>query len=251
MKVVIIEDEKIAADHLEGLIREIDPGITILGRIESIKKAVDWFRNNSTDLIFLDIHLSDGTSFKIFEQIEIKTPVIFTTAYDQYAIKAFNLNSIDYLLKPIEKEHLKHSIDKYKELYLSKQQSDIDFNALLIALGKKQDLQERFLIQSGRRIKTVKIGEIAYFYSTGKDTFLCTWDNKNYSLDYSLEKLETIVDPDKFFQINRKFIVHLDSIKNMFVLSKSRLKLEIEPKPDEDTLVSFNKSAEFRKWLNK
>jgi len=251
MKVVIIEDEKIAADHLENLIREIDPEIVILERIESINKAVNWFRNNTADLIFLDIHLSDGTSFKIFEEIEIKTPVIFTTAYDQYAIKAFNLNSVDYLLKPIEKDHLKHSIDKYKELFLGKHEQNIDFNALLKALGQKRDLQERFLIQSGRRIKTVKIEEIAYFYSTGKDTFLCTWDNKNYSLEYSLEKIEDIVDPDKFFRINRKFIVQLDAIKNMYVMSKSRLKLEIEPKPDEDTLVSFNKSAEFRRWLNK
>jgi two-component system response regulator LytT len=248
---LIIEDEKIAADHLENLIREIDPGIVILERIESIKKAVDWFRNYNADLIFLDIHLSDGTSFKIFEQIEIKTPVIFTTAYDQYAIKAFNLNSVDYLLKPIEKENLKRSIDKYKELFHDKKESNFDFNALLNALGKKQDLQERFLIQSGRRIKTVKIAEIAYFYSTGKDTFLCTWDNKNYSIDYSLDKLENLIDPDLFFRINRKYIVHLDAIKNMYVLSKSHLKLEMEPKPDEDTLVSFNKSAEFRKWLNR
>jgi two-component system, LytTR family, response regulator len=251
MNVVIIEDEKIAADHLENLIREIDPGIVILDRIDSIKKAVDWFMNNNADLIFLDIHLSDGTSFKIFEQVEIKTPVIFTTAFDQYAIKAFNLNSVDYLLKPIEKDHLKHSIDKYKELFTRKHEQSIDFSSLLKALGKKQDLQERFLIQSGRRIKTVKIREIAYFYSTGKDTFLCTWDNKNYSIDYSLDKIENLVDPDIYFRINRKFIVHLDAIKNMYVMSKSHLKLEIEPKPEEDTLVSFDKSADFRRWLNK
>ncbi len=251
MKVVIIEDEKIAADHLETLIREIDPGIEIMERIGSVRSAVSWFMENKADLIFLDIHLSDDICFKIFEQVEIHIPIVFTTAYDQYAIKAFKLNSVDYLLKPIEKSELDQSLKKYKELHAQKKQSEIDFTALLTALNQKDKYQERFLIQSGRRIKTVKIEQIAYFYSTGKDVFLCTWENKNYSMDYSLDKLENMLPPDRFFRINRKFLIHLDSIRNMYVLSKSRIKVELDPESEEETYVSFNKSSEFRKWLNR
>lgn len=250
MNVLIIEDEKIAADNLEKTLKSIDGDINVLDKLESIRDSVNWLGKNTAELIFLDIHLSDGLSFKIFEQIEINTPIIFTTAYDQYAIKAFKLNSVDYLLKPIDKEELLKSLEKYKLLHLKKDLSPFDYQALINALSDKKEYQKRFMVYAGSKLKSIKAEEIAYFYSMEKGTYLCTFDNVSYSLSFSLDRVEEMVDPEKFFRINRRFHVHIDAIENIYTLSKSRIKVELKPKIDEETLVSFNKTHEFRNWLN-
>ena len=250
MKILIIEDEKVAANNLEKMLHKIDKRIFVQDKIDSIESAVKWLHINKTDLIFLDIHLADGLCFKIFEQIKIKTPVIFTTAYDQYAIKAFKVNSIDYLLKPIEIQELEQSLEKFKELNQVQNANTIDFDSLINFYNKKIEYQERFIVRYAQKIKSIKTNDIAYFYVSNENVFLCTFDNKTYSIDYSLDKLENIINPKDFFRVNRQFIVNISSIENMYSLSKSRIKIEIKPKPDNEIIVSYSRMSEFRKWLN-
>ena len=250
MNVLIIEDEKVAANNLEKMLHKIDEKIFVQDKIDSIESAVKWFHNNKTDLIFLDIHLADGLCFKIFEQIKIKTPIIFTTAYDQYAIKAFKVNSIDYLLKPIEIQELEQSLEKFKELNQIQNANTIDFDALINFYNKNIEYQERFIVRYAQKIKSIKTNDIAYFYVSNENVFLCTKGNNNYPIDYSLDKLENIINPKYFFRVNRQFIVNISSIKNMYSLSKSRIKIELKPKPDNEIIVSYNRMSDFRKWLN-
>ncbi|MEA1897410.1 MAG: LytTR family DNA-binding domain-containing protein [Bacteroidota bacterium] len=250
MKVLIIEDEKIAANNLETMLHQIDVNVDVQNKIDSIEESVKWLSNNTADLLFLDIHLADGLCFKIFEQIEIKTPVIFTTAYDQYAIRAFKVNSIDYLLKPIEIQQLKQSIEKFKELNQVQNAKTIDFDALVNFYNERIKYQERFIIRYAQKIKSVKTNDIAYFYIDAESVFLCTKGNNIYPIDYSLDKLENIINPKDFFRINRQFIVNISSIENMYSLSKSRIKIQLKPKPDYETIVSYGRMSDFRKWLN-
>ena len=250
MDVLIIEDEKIAANNLEKMLHQIDRNINVQSKIDSIEESVKWLNNNKTDLIFLDIHLADGLCFKIFEQIEIKTPIIFTTAYDQYAIKAFKVNSIDYLLKPVEVQQLEQSLEKFKELYQLKNIKNIDFDALINFYNNQIQYQERFIVRYAQRIKSINTNEIAYFYANNENIFLCTKDNNNYPVDYSLDKLENIINPKDFFRINRQFIVNISSIEKMYSLSKSRIKIELNPKPDTEIIVSYTRMSDFKKWLN-
>lgn len=250
MKVLIIEDENFAAEKLEMMLKEIDPTIEIVAKLGSIKESVKWLLQNSADLLFLDIQLSDGISFSIFDQVAVNTPVIFTTAYDQYAIKAFQLNSISYLLKPIRKSDLAESFQKFKNL---KSAFSIDFDALLSQIqGKQPDFKKRFLIQIGEKIRKVEVSEIAYFYALEKGCFLRTFPGNNYPSEYTLDKLETLLDPAQFFRINRKYLVNMDAISNMVAWSRGRVKLELKPKADEefDTIVSIDRSADFKKWLS-
>jgi len=250
MNILIVEDEKIAANNLEKMLHQIDINIIIQNKTDSIEESVKWLSHNTVDLIFLDIHLADGLCFKIFEQILIKTPVIFTTAYDQYAIKAFKVNSIDYLLKPIEIKQLEQSLEKFKELNQVQNAKTIDFDALINFYNKRIKYQERFIIRYAQKIKSIKTNDIAYFYIDTESVFLCTKNNNNYPIDYSLDKLETIINPKDFFRINRQFIVNISSIENMYSLSKSRIKIELKPKSDKELIVSFNRMSDFRKWLN-
>ena len=250
MNVLIIEDESFAADKLERMLKEVDSSITILAKLGSIKESAKWLFKNTADLIFLDIQLSDGISFSIFEQVSINTPVIFTTAYDEYAIKAFQLNSISYLLKPIRKNDLAESLQKYRSL---KSAFSIDFDLLLANIqGKEPDYKKRFLIQIGDKIRKVEVSEIAYFYVLDKGVYQRTFQGNNYPVEYTLDKLETILNPQVFFRINRKYIVNMESIANMVAYSRSRVKLELKPKADDeyDTIVSIDRSADFKKWLN-
>jgi DNA-binding LytR/AlgR family response regulator len=250
MNVLIIEDEIFAAEKLEEMILEINSGINILAKLGSINESVKWLVNNTADLIFLDIQLSDGISFSIFEQVTINTPIIFTTAYDQYAVKAFQLNSISYLLKPIRKKDLEESLLKYQSL---KSAFSIDFDMLLSNIqGKEPAYKKRFLIQIGEKIKKIEIGEIAYFFVLEKGVFMKTFQGNLYPVDFTLDKLESVINPEIFFRINRKYIVSIDSISNMVAYSRSRVKLELKPMVDEefDTIVSIDRSSDFKKWLN-
>ena len=250
MNVIIIEDERIAADKLEHMLKEVDLSINVMAKTGSIKESVKWLFRNSADLIFLDIQLSDGISFSIFEQITINTPVIFTTAYDQYAIKAFQVNSIAYLLKPIRKTDLAESLNKLQTV---KSAFSIDFDMLLANIqGREPDYKKRFLIQIGEKIKKIEVSEIAYFHVLGKGVYLRTFQGNSYAVEYTLDKLETIINPSSFFRINRKYFVNMDSIANMVAYSRGRVKLDLKPNPDDelDTVVSIDRSADFRKWLN-
>ncbi|HPE76522.1 MAG TPA: LytTR family DNA-binding domain-containing protein [Draconibacterium sp.] len=250
MNVLIIEDEIFAAEKLEDMLHEIDPEIKVLAKLGSITESAKWLMQNHADLIFLDIQLSDGISFSIFEQVTTNTPVIFTTAYDQYAIRAFQLNSIAYLLKPIRTADLAESLVKYKSL---KSAFHIDFETLLANIqGKEPEYKKRFLIQIGEKIRKVEVSETAYFYSLDKGIYLQTFEGKSYPVEFTLDKLETMLNPASFFRINRKFLVNMDSISKMVAYSRGRVKLELKPKPDDyfDTIVSIDRSGDFKKWLS-
>jgi len=250
MKTVIIEAESLATERLEELLAEVNPDIRILAKIGSIREAVRWFQNHTVDLIFLDIRLSDGLSFSIFEQVAVNTPVIFTTAFDQYAIKAFKLNSIAYLLKPIRKTELMESLQKFQTL---KTAYRIDYEQLASALENRTlSIKKRFLIQFGIKIKKIEIQEIAYFFALDKSVFLKTFDNHAYPIDFVLDQLENQIDPSQFFRINRKLIVNLDAITNMTAFSRGRIKLDLKPSPDfhDDPIVSIERARNFKNWQN-
>lgn len=252
MKVLIVEDEQLAADTLESMLLELNSEIEILDKIDSVKKAVKWLSENEADLLFLDIHLADGKSFSIFEKVDIKTPIIFTTAYDQYAIKAFKLNSIAYLLKPIDEEELEEALEKYESLKTSS--SGVDVASILRAIDQKEAaFQKRFMVTTGEKIRSILIEEVAYFMGEDKYLYLITKDNKKYIIDSTLTKLEQLLDPERFFRINRKFTISFDSIKEMVAYSKSRVKVELDPPApyDLEAIVSVDRSGSFKKWLNR
>jgi DNA-binding LytR/AlgR family response regulator len=250
MNVLIIEDEKIAAERLEGMLLELNDSVHVLAKLGSIKESVKWLMANTADLIFLDIRLSDGISFSIFERVTIDTPIIFTTAYEQYAIKAFQLNSIAYLLKPITRKELAESLEKYKQL---KSAFNIDFETLLEQIqGKEPAFKKRFLIQIGEKIKKIETRDVAYFYAFEKGVYLKTFQENMYPVDFSLDKLQQMINPSVFFRINRKYLVNIDSISTMTAYSRGRIKLELKPPADDefDTIVSIERSSDFKKWLN-
>jgi DNA-binding LytR/AlgR family response regulator len=252
LNTLIVEDEHLAASRLQRMLKRIDPEIHILATLDTVKDAVEWLEANEADLIFLDIHLADGNSFGIFDQIEVKTPIIFSTAYDQYAIKAFKLNSVDYLLKPIDKEELEGAISKFKEMQLAGQTGNIDVQAIMKAMqGQQSSYQKRFIVTSGEMITSVKIDDVAYFFGQQKYVFLITKDNRRHIIDYTLGKLEGMLDPEQFFRINRQFIIGFDAIQNMFSYSKSRIKIELDPPGEIDAIVSIDKSRRFKDWLNR
>ena len=250
MDVVIIEDEQLAAERLELLLDEIDPSIRVLAKLESVATTVDWLRHNTADLLFLDIQLADGLSFDIFEQVEVEAPVIFTTAYDQYAIQAFKHNSIDYLLKPIRKDELQASLIKYNQL---QKIAAPDIQKLVHMLQPKPEYKKRFLIQYGERIKKVKIEDVAFFYAMDKCVFLTTFQNHTFTVDFSLDQLQDMIDPDHFFRINRKIMINEDAIKNMVAFSRSRIKIDLHPSPPKgiETIVSTERTRLFKQWMDR
>ena len=254
MKVVIIEDEAFAALRLKKMIQEFNPDIQILAELESVTESVKWFRSNpDPDLIFLDIHLEDDLSFAIFDQVNIASPVIFTTAFDEYAIKAFKLKSIDYLLKPIVHEELAAALKKYSQ-FVGLNQTAIDLKSLYTLLTNcEKKYRERFSISVGTKIKMVEVPDISYFYIMDKGVYLRTKQKNTFSIDYTLDNLEEMLNPASFFRINRKYLVNISSIANMVAYSRGRVKLELEPKADNelDTIVSIDRSSDFKKWLNK
>jgi len=250
MKALIIEDESVAADKLEKMLMDIDPAVNVVNKTGSIRDSVRWLMNNQADIIFLDIQLSDGISFSIFEQVAVNTPVIFTTAYDQYAVKAFRLNSIAYLLKPIRREDLAESLRKYHTLRTA---FSIDFDSLLAQVqGRDPGYRKRFLIQTGEKIRKIEVTDIAWFHALGKGVYMKTSQGQTFPSEFSLEGLEKILDPAIFFRVNRKYLVNIDAIAGMTAWSRGRIMLELKPKADNelDTVVSIDRAAAFRKWLN-
>ena len=248
---LIIEDEAPAAKRLEKLLKEVEPSITILKTIESVSSAIKWFEQHSQpDLLMLDIQLADGLSFDIFKQVRIDSFVIFTTAYDEYAIKAFELNSIDYLLKPINREKLRKSIEKFIRLHGEK--TSIDIQAVIAAMDRgRKKYKLRFSVNVGTKIKSIETANIAYFYSMDKNTYLCTNEDRHYPVDYALDKLEELLDPQDYFRINRQCTVNYHAIEKINILSKSRVSIHTNPSTKEPLLVSTARTHEFRLWLDR
>lgn len=249
MNVLIIEDEQPAAKRLHKMLNEIEPDINVLDSIVSVSTAIKWFAENKTpELIFSDIQLSDGLSFEIFKSVNLNCPVIFTTAYDQYAIEAFKVNSIDYLLKPIKKDELSNAVKKFKKL--SGTAPAIDINKLLQTLHPvTQEYKHRFIVRYGEHIKTINIDEVVYFYTEDKVNFLCTKDGRRYVIDYNLDSLDATLDPKTFFRINRQYIIGIHAIAEMFAYSKSRVLIKLNPPAKHETIVSTERSATFKLWL--
>jgi two-component system response regulator LytT len=249
MKIIIIEDEQATAERLKKLLLEIDQTIEVIEILDSIESSVKWLKTNpNPDLVFQDIQLADGSSFGIFREVNVDCPVIFTTAYDKYALEAFKVNSVDYLLKPVKKQELAASLEKYRKLHQKENKPEIDFMALS-RLMKKQDYQKRFIVRYGQKIKTIETTDIAYFYTDSGNNFFRTFDNQNFPVDYSLDKLEDMLDPDIYYRINRQFIINIGAIKEMYAYSKSRVKIDLDPPCEIETIASTERSGNFKKWL--
>ena len=252
MNVLIIEDEPQAAQRLEKLVKEHEPAAVIVNKIDSVKRSVEWLAVNTPDLIFMDIQLADGISFQIFEQCAVKSPVIFTTAYDAYALKAFKVNSIDYILKPVDKDELKAALVKFKSLI----RQEPETKTLLDNIGQAVQMltkryKTRFMIKVGEHIRTVEIDQILFFFSQEKTTFCVTTDGRNFILDYTLEQLEEMTDPARFFRINRKYLIASNAIQDIITYTNSRLRLVIKNSTDNDIVVARERVQEFKDWLDR
>lgn len=249
--ILIIEDEEAAYNRLQKMITGEMEDVNILPPIVSVRSAIDWFQSHPLpNLIFLDVHLADGQSFEIFKEVNIKSPIIFTTAYDQYALEAFKVSSIDYLLKPIKKEELKRAIDKFL-LFNTPVSPDVNFQKLLSTLQNHSiNYKQRFVVKYGEHIKTIETADIAYFYTENKVNFLVTRENKRFAIDHNLDQLELLLDPKKYFRINRQFIIGFHAITEMFTYSKSRVLIKLNPPSKLETIVSSERSASFKTWLD-
>jgi DNA-binding LytR/AlgR family response regulator len=252
-KVLVIEDEKPAAEWLGQLIRKVDSQISILAVIDSVGGATEWFQQNpAPDLVFMDIQLADGLSFEIFERVKVPCPVIFTTAYEEYAVKAFKVNSVDYLLKPIAYDELKSAFQKFGA---QQQRAQTSPSVTVELLNKVKEMlrkqyKTRFIIKVGEHLKSIPVEDILFFYSLEKATFLCTADFKTYLIDYSLDRISEMVDEHQFFRINRKYILSNKSIADIVFYSNSRLKIKLKKPDEEGIIVSRDKVAAFKEWLD-
>ncbi len=256
MKILIVEDEDLAVKKLQKTLLSIDKMVEVSGVTESIQDTVDFLKENpSPDLILMDIELADGQSFEIFNLTEVKAPVIFITSYDEYALKAFKVNSVDYLLKPVQKDELEAALNKYKLLKgngTSKNNNDI--NTLIKELQTKlqpKEYRKRFLVKQAQKLVSIEVDDIAYFYSDGRLNFFKTTDNRKFVVDYTMDELSEMLDPDKYFRISRSFYVSIDSIDQIHDYFGNRLLLHLKPAVDKEALVSREKVMDFKKWMGK
>lgn len=246
MKALIIEDEKPAARRITQLLEEVDQAIEIIAILDSIESSVSWLKQHpKPEIIFMDIHLADGSSFEIFKQVIITSPIIFITAYNEYALDAFKVNSIDYLLKPLKKVDLELAILKYKNLQLSF--SYIPIENYIQSTSKQ--FKDRFVVRLGNKIIALNIDDIAYFYSKDKLSFIADRTGKSFPVDLSLDKLETLLNPQHFFRVNRQILAHSSAIKEIHASSKSRIQLELSPSSPIEAIISSERSSFFKRWL--
>ncbi len=266
MQVLIVEDEKPAARHLTTLLQRHDSTIEVLAQIDTVKKAVVWFGENTPpDLIFMDIQLADGLSFSIFEQVDVVSPIVFTTAYDQYAVQAFRVNSVDYLLKPIGPDELGQALDKFRQYHRTApaesafQQSSVDATTMMqiqqAISTMSQPYKHRFVVKVGEHIRPIPVAEVLYFTSQDKVTFMQTRTEqktagRRFIIDYSLDQVEAIIDPSRFFRISRQYIVRLEAVDDIITYSSNRLKLVLKYCDDNQVLVSRERVGSFRQWLD-
>jgi len=259
MKVLIIEDEELAVKKLRKTLESVDSSAEVVGVADSIRSSVNWLEQNpAPDLILMDIELADGQSFEIFDKVEVKSTVIFTTSYDEYALKAFKVNSVDYLLKPIQKEDLQAAMNKLKTMktmYGNNGSADpLNVENLVKELQQKlqpKEIRKRFLVKHAQKLVSVDVEEIAYFYSDGRLNFFKTLDNKKFVVDYTMDELEEMLDPNKYFRISRSFYVSIASIDQIHDYFGNRLLLHLKPVVDKESIVSREKVADFKKWMGK
>lgn len=255
MKILIIEDEELAVKKLHKMLVGLDKDIEVIANLDCIESSVEWLQNNEApDLIMMDIELLDGQSFEIFNRVKVKSPVIFTTSYDEYALKAFKVNSVDYLLKPIQKEDLAAALDKYKKMFVAAAPAPINMDLLVKELQQKlqpREFRKRFLVKNVQKLVSVETDEIAYFYSDGRLNFFKTCDNKKYVVDYTMDELDEMLDPERYFRISRSFYVSINSVDQINDYFGNRLILSLKPVVDKEALVSREKVTEFKKWLGK
>lgn len=250
MNVIIIEDEKPAARRLNRLLAELN--VEVSKMLHSVEESIEWFQNNPhPDLIFLDIQLSDGLSFEIFDIIEVKSAIIFTTAFDEYALQAFKLNSIDYLLKPIDDEDLESAVKKYRDFKPESQRISVDFNDIkkLLVNPLEREYKKRFTVKVGQHLKIINADEVECFYSENKGTYAATSDGRNYLLDTTLEQLEGEVSPKNFFRVSRKFYVSINHIKDIISYTNSRLQIKLNHFNEQEIIVSRERVRDFKLWL--
>lgn len=255
MKAIIIEDEKPSARRLNRMLEK--QGVEVITTLHSVEDSLCWFKNNShPDVIFLDIQLSDGLSFEIFEQVSIQSAIIFTTAYDEYALQAFKLNSIDYLLKPIDEEELEIAVTKYKSITQKYASSSVDKAAFnfedikkLLVNPLEREYKKRFTVKVGQHLKMVPIEDAECFYSENKSTYIYTSDGRSYPLEYSLEMLEEELPPNIFFRVNRKFYVNIEAIEDIITYSNSRLKIKLKQFKEQEIIVARERVKAFKDWL--
>lgn len=256
LKVLIIEDEIPAQRLLKETLQEINFEIEVVACLNSIKSAIEWFQNNQhPEIVLLDIQLSDGLSFEIFRQVKIESLIIFTTAYDEYAMQAFKVNSLDYLLKPIEKDELQAAFEKYHEYnkqFIQEKNAGIDFIELASLIkNEKPEYRKRFLIQSNESFFHLPIEQIAFFYSMQGITFVVTFEKREYPVNFSLENLKEQLNPELFFKVNRQIIINIDSIKRVHTYFNGKLKLQTQPEHSEEIVVGKDKAASFKRWLDR
>ena len=260
LNILLVEDEDLAAKKLKKMLFEIDPDMCCIGMTDSIEGSVEWLkRNGCPDLIFMDIELADGQSFEIFSRVDVQCPVIFTTAYDEFALKAFKVNSIDYLLKPIKPEELKVALDKFKNLRKqsvsedtksgTQQQSIERLVETLVAQQHGEKYRNRFLVKSGQRLMPIGSESISYFFTEDKIVFMRTKENNKFAMDYTLDELEQQLDPRHFFRANRQYILNSICIDEIHTWFNGKLKVTIKPKPDEEVIVSRERAGDFKEWL--
>lgn len=260
MKILIVEDEELAVKKLQKTLAGVEPDAEVVGVTDSILSTVNWLEDNPPpDLILMDIELSDGQSFEIFNQTTIKSPVIFTTSYDEYALKAFKVNSIDYLLKPIQKEDLEAAMQKLKQMkamYKAEESNkpDISIDSLVKELQQKlqpKEYRKRFLVKHAQKLVSIEVDEIAYFFSDGRLNFFKTYDNRKFVVDYTMDELEDMLDPVKYFRISRSFYISVDSVDQIHEYFGNRLMLALKPAVDKESIVSREKVTDFKKWMGK
>lgn len=250
MNILIIEDEKPAARRLNRMLESLDMKVNAM--LHSVEESLNWFHNNEhPDLIFLDIQLSDGLSFEIFESIDVKSAIIFTTAFDEYALQAFKLNSIDYLLKPIDSEDLEVAVAKFKERIPENKGLSVDFNDIkkLLQNPLEREYKKRFTVKVGQHLKMISIDAIECFYSENKGTYIHTNENRDYLIDLTLEELEKELAPETFFRVSRKFYVNINAIKDMVSYTNSRLQIKLHSYNEQEVIVSRERVRDFKDWL--
>jgi DNA-binding LytR/AlgR family response regulator len=258
MKIFIVEDEELAVKKLKKTLQSVDEDAIVVGAADSIKSSVEWLQSNpAPDLILMDIELADGQSFEIFNQAKVKSPVIFITSYDEYALKAFKVNSIDYLLKPVQKEDLQAAIEKYRQLktiYRENNSPQLSMDILVKELQQKLNIKEyrkRFLVKHGQKLVSIDTEEIAYFFSDGRLNFFKTNDNRKFVVDYTMDELGDMLDPDKYFRISRSYFISVNSVDQIHDYFGNRLLLHLKPASEKEALVSREKVSDFKDWLGK
>lgn len=258
MKILIVEDEDLAVKKIKKTLAEVDDTAEVVGITDSIQSTVNWMESNTApDLILMDIELSDGQSFEIFSRTKVKSAVIFTTSYDEFALKAFKVNSIDYLLKPVQKEELSAALDKFKNMtgaFKPAEKTELNMEALVKELQQKlqpKDYRKRFLVKHGQKLVSIETDDIAYFFSDGRLNFFKTFDNRKFVVDYTMDELEDMLDPQRYFRISRSFYISVASIDQIHDYFGNRLLLQLKPTVDKETIVSREKVTDFKKWMGK